>query len=95
MIIYCLLMLGVMLGITIAAGDYAPPTLPRFIRERDVIAQWGVSKATLIRARKKGLPFVRLGAYICYKPSDLEAHFCQPRSWNAANPKGTEDEKDG
>jgi len=64
--------------------------LPEFIREKDVLEQWPMSKATLIRARKKGLPFVRLGAFVCYKPEDLETHFCQPRSWKAdsANGKG-------
>lgn len=56
--------------------------LPEFIREKDVLEQWPMSKATLIRARKKGLPFFRLGAYVCYRPEDLEAHFCKPRSWN-------------
>lgn len=55
--------------------------LTEFIREKDVLKQWPMSKATLIRARKKGLPFVRLGAFVCYRPEDLEAHFCQPRSW--------------
>lgn len=59
--------------------------LSAFIREKDVLEQWPMSKATLIRARKNGLPFVRLGAFVCYKPADLEAHFCQPRSWKAAS----------
>lgn len=64
--------------------------LMEFIKERDVLEQWPLSKSTLIRARKKGLPFVRLGAFVCYRPEDLEAHFCQPRSWKAAMPKGRE-----
>lgn len=55
--------------------------LTEYIREKDVLEQWPMSKATLIRARKKGLPFVRLGCFVCYKPEDLEAHFCKPRSW--------------
>ncbi len=55
--------------------------LTEYIREIDVLNVWPMSKASLIRARKKGLPFVRLGAFVCYKPADLEAHFCQPRSW--------------
>lgn len=59
--------------------------LSEYIREQDVLKQWPLSKSTLIRARKKGLPFVRLGAYVCYRPQDLEAHFCQPRSWKAAS----------
>jgi hypothetical protein len=62
--------------------------LTEYIREKDVLDQWPMSKATLIRARKKGLPFVRLGCFVCYKPADLEAYFCQPRSWEAATPKG-------
>lgn len=53
--------------------------LTEVIREKDVLEEWPMSKATLIRARKKGLPFVRLGAFVCYRPEDLEAHFCQPR----------------
>lgn len=61
--------------------------LPEFIREKDVLEQWPMSKSTLIRARKKGLQFVRLGAFVCYKPEDLEAYFCKPRSWKAAMPK--------
>lgn len=59
--------------------------LTEFIREVDVLKQWPLSKATLIRARKKGLPFVRLGAYVCYRPADLESFFCQPRSWKQAD----------
>ena len=55
--------------------------LSEFIREKDVLKQWPMSKATLIRARKKGLPFVRLGAFVCYRPEDLEDFFCQPRTW--------------
>lgn len=62
--------------------------LTEYIREKDVLEQWPMSKATLIRARQKGLKFVRLGAFVCYKPADLEAHFCEPRSWKAATPKG-------
>jgi hypothetical protein len=63
--------------------------LTEVIREKDVLEQWPMSKATLIRARKKGLPFVRLGAFVCYRPEDLEAHFCQPRSWKGSdNAKG-------
>jgi hypothetical protein len=58
--------------------------LTEFIREKDVLDQWPMSKATLIRARKKGLPFVRLGAFVCYRPEELEKFFCQPRS----TPKG-------
>jgi hypothetical protein len=65
--------------------------LTEYIREKDVLEQWPMSKATLIRARQKGLPFVRLGAFVCYKPADLEAHFCQPRSWKAVTPKGKGD----
>ncbi|HMM80484.1 MAG TPA: hypothetical protein PKC65_10725 [Pyrinomonadaceae bacterium] len=57
--------------------------LTEYIREIDVLEVWPMSKATLIRARKKGLPFVRLGAYVCYKPEDLEAFFSKPRSWKA------------
>lgn len=56
--------------------------LTEFIREIDVLEQWPLSKATLIRARRNGLPFVRLGAFVCYRPEDLEAHFCRPRTWN-------------
>jgi len=55
--------------------------LTEYIREKDVLEQWPMSKATLIRARKKGLPFVRLGAFVCYRPEELERFFCQPRSW--------------
>ncbi len=90
MSIILLLMLGAMLGITVAGLNYEAPTLPKYIREMDAIKQWGISKATFIRARKKGLPFVRLGAFVCYLPSDLEKFFCQPRTWKAATPKGKE-----
>lgn len=70
--------------------------LMEFIRERDVLEQWPMSKATLIRARKKGLPFVRLGAFVCYRPEDLEAHFCRPRSWNASTENSEKgDQNDG
>ncbi len=69
--------------------------LTEFIREKDVLEQWPMSKATLIRARKKGLPFVRLGAFVCYKISDLEAHFCEPRSWKTATRKGKEESTNG
>lgn len=62
--------------------------LTEFIREIDVLQQWPMSKATLIRARKAGLPFVRLGAYVCYRPEDLEAHFCRPRTWAAKKAAG-------
>ena len=64
--------------------------LTEYIREKDVLKLWPMSKATLIRARKKGLPFVRLGAFVCYEPKILEEYFCQPRSWKAATPKGKE-----
>lgn len=69
--------------------------LTEYIREKDVLQQWPLSKATLIRARKKGLPFVRLGAFVCYRPSDLEAHFCQPRSWKANKAESEGDEENG
>lgn len=69
--------------------------LTEYIREKDVLEQWPMSKATLIRARKKGLPFVRLGAFVCYRPADLEAHFCRPRSWATATPEGKGDSKNG
>lgn len=62
--------------------------LTEYIREKDVLEQWPLSKATLIRARKKGLPFVRLGAFVCYKPEDLEDYFCKSRSWQVATPNG-------
>ncbi|MBK9173223.1 MAG: hypothetical protein IPM28_09495 [Chloracidobacterium sp.] len=68
--------------------------LTEFIREKDVLEQWPMSKATLIRARKKGLPFVRLGAYVCYRPEDLEAHFCNPRSWKSEPAESKEGKQD-
>lgn len=67
--------------------------LTEYIREKDVLAQWPMSKATLIRARKQGLPFVRLGAFVCYRPEDLEAHFCQPRNWKAVETAGSKNDK--
>jgi len=67
--------------------------LPMYIREKDVLEQWPMSKATLIRARKNGLPFVRLGAYVCYRPEDLEAHFCRPRSWKKTTGAVNKEEK--
>lgn len=67
--------------------------LTKYIREMDVLEEWPMSKATLIRARNNGLPFVRLGAFVCYKPEDLEAYFCQPRSWKAATPDAEEDKR--
>ncbi|MBK7803727.1 MAG: hypothetical protein IPJ55_13880 [Chloracidobacterium sp.] len=62
--------------------------LTKYIKEIDVLNEWPMSKATLIRARKRGLPFVRLGAFVCYRPEDLEAHFCQPRTWKSGNAEG-------
>jgi hypothetical protein len=71
-----------------------PVQLTQYIREIEVLEQWPISKATLIRARKKGLPFVRLGAFVCYKPEDLERHFCQPRNWKSPDhAAGKEDSK--
>lgn len=67
--------------------------LTKYIREIDVLEEWPMSKATLIRARKKGLPFIRLGAFVCYKIQDLESYFCTPRSWKAAPPKRKEESK--
>lgn len=95
MITISLMMICLMPGIIVSGNEYEAPVLTKFIREVDAIKQWGISKATFIRARKKGLPFVRLGAFIAYKPEDLEAHFCQPRSWKAATPKGKEESKNG
>lgn len=86
-VLLMLLLLGAMFGISIQARNYEAPRLPEYIREMDAIRQWGISKATFIRARKKGLPFVRLGAFVCYKPEDLETYFCKPRSWEASPPK--------
>lgn len=79
-----LMMCGVIVGVTVASANYEAPTLPKYIREKDAIKQWGISKATFIRARKKGLPFTRHGAYVVYKPADLEKWFCNPKSWKAA-----------
>ncbi len=67
--------------------------LPDYVKEKDVLKQWPMSKSTLIRARKSGLPFVRLGAFVCYRPEDLEAYFCQPRSWNVQKGQGMEVEE--
>ena len=69
-------------------------TLTDFIREKDVLEIWPMSKATLIRARKKGLPFFRLGAFVCYRPEDLTEWFCKPRNWKAATPNGREVQND-
>jgi hypothetical protein len=69
--------------------------LTEYIREKDVLEQWPMSKATLIRARKKGLPFVRLGAFVCYRAEDLEAHFCKPRSWRAGTLNRKEENQNG
>lgn len=63
-------------------------TLTEYIREKDVLEQWPMSKATLIRARKKGLPFVRLGCFVCYKPEDLEEYFSKSGSWKPRKSKG-------
>ncbi len=92
MSIVLLMMFGVMVGITVVGASYEAPTLTKYIREMDAIRQWGISKATFIRARKNGLPFVRLGAFVCYLPSDLEKFFCQPRSWKSkSTSRGEED----
>jgi len=65
--------------------------LREYIREMDVVKEWPLSRTTLFRARQKGLPFVRIGGCVCYKPEDLEAFFCQPRCWgNSNNPKSKE-----
>lgn len=64
--------------------------LTKFIREMDVLKQWPLSRSTLIRARKNGLPFNRIGAFVCYLPADLEAYFCRPRSWQVTESKGKE-----
>lgn len=67
--------------------------LRRFIKEIDVLKEWPMSKATLIRARKRGLPFVRLGAYVCYRPEDLEDYFCKPRRSQRPNADNVEGSK--
>lgn len=90
LLILVLTMFGAVMGIVVAGRSYKSPELTKYIREKDAIRQWGISKATFIRARKKGLKFVRLGAYVCYRPEDLEAFFCQPRSWQALMPTGEE-----
>jgi len=53
--------------------------LTEFIKEMDVVNEWPISKATLQRARKRGLPFYRIGAFVCYRPKDLEDFFCIAR----------------
>ena len=68
--------------------------LTEYIREKDVLELWPLSKATLIRARKKGLPFVRLGAYVSYRPEDLETFFCKPRSWKSEATESKEGNQD-
>ena len=87
MFIAVLMILGIFTGfagaVAVSSTDYQPPMLPKYIREMDAIKQWGISKATFIRARKKGLPFVRHGAYVAYLVSDLQAHFCTPRTWKS------------
>lgn len=60
--------------------------LTEYIREKDVLEQWPMSKATMIRARKNGLPFVRLGCFVCYKPEDLEEYFSKPKPAPAKTP---------
>ncbi len=67
--------------------------LTEYIREKDVLDQWPMSKATMIRERKKGLPFVRLGAYVCYDVKILEDWFGRPRSWKANTAEGKEGEQ--
>lgn len=57
--------------------------LTKFIKEMEVVKTWPLSKSTLIRARKRGLKFYRIGAYVCYKPEDLESFFVEARSWSA------------
>lgn len=61
--------------------------LTKFVKEMDVVRQWPLSKATLIRARRRGLKFYRIGAYVCYKAEDLEEFFCQARSWKRGDAK--------
>jgi hypothetical protein len=61
--------------------------LTNYVKEKDVLTVWPMSKSTLIRARKNGLPFIRLGAYVCYKPEDLEEYFGKPRSWHPEGSK--------
>lgn len=90
-----LMMICLMPGIIVSGNEYEAPVLTKFIREVDAIKQWGISKATFIRARKKGLKFYRHGAFICYKPEELEAHFCQPRSWKAITPESKGERNEG
>ncbi len=66
--------------------------LTEYVKEMDVLKEWPMSKATLIRERKKGLPFVRLGAFVCYEKKLLEDWFSKPRSWKAVTPKGKENQ---
>lgn len=54
---------------------YTPPKLTEVITQKEVLSQWPISKATLYRARKEGLPFVVMGAHVCYRPQDLNAYF--------------------
>lgn len=67
-----------------------------FEKEIDIVKSGFLSRATLNRARHKGLTFYRIGAYVCYRKEDLANWFCQPRSWKesgATNRKG--DKKNG
>lgn len=90
LILFLMMLTATILGAAVASANYEAPLLPKYIREMDAIKQWGISKASFIRARKKGLPFVRLGAYVCYRPEDLESYFCNSRSWQVTTPNGRE-----
>ena len=63
-----------------------------FEKEIDIVKSGFLSRATLNRARHKGLKFYRIGAFICYKKEDLSDWFCQPRSWKGS---GTRERKGG
>ncbi|MGB7069075.1 MAG: hypothetical protein WBD22_06235 [Pyrinomonadaceae bacterium] len=69
--------------------------LSSWIREIDVLEQWSMSRATLARARKKGLEFARHGAFVVYRPQDLEEFFCKPRNWGKADARQGEGDTDG
>ena len=59
--------------------------LTEFITEKEVLERWPLSRATLFRARRGGLPFTRIGAFVCYRPDDLNKWFGRMRSWASSD----------
>lgn len=49
----------------------------RLISEREACAALGISRGTLFGLRRAGLPYVKIGRAVRYRPADLEQFVAQ------------------